>query len=265
MLEARNVTKKYGKKTAVADATFLGERGRIHGLVGENGAGKTTLLKCMAGIYRPEGGSITYDGKPVYDNEKMLERVAFISDSQEFFSIYTAKGLLRFYQKCYPDFQMDQFMKLNQKFDIDLKKGIGAMSKGQKMRFSFMLAIARRPDYILMDEPTDGLDAGSRKYLKDILIEETEKRELGVVLSSHDLNGMEMLCDEVSFMKRGRIQIHSDMDDVIEGVQKWQGELAGEDMEKLKKEIPLFDIQQMGRVVTFQTMGNAAENEEKLV
>jgi len=86
-----------------------------------------------------------------------------------------------------------------------------------------------------------------------------------VVLSSHDLNGMEMLCDEVSFMKRGRIQIHSDMDDVIEGVQKWQGELAGEDMEKLKKEIPLFDIQQMGRVVTFQTMGNAAENEEKLV
>lgn len=70
MLEARNVTKKYGKKTAVADATFLGERGRIHGLVGENGAGKTTLLKCMAGIYRPEGGSITYDGKPVYDNEK---------------------------------------------------------------------------------------------------------------------------------------------------------------------------------------------------
>ena len=92
MLEARNVTKKYGKKTAVADATFLGERGRIHGLVGENGAGKTTLLKCMAGIYRPEGGSITYDGKPVYDNEKMLERVAFISDSQEFFSIYTAKG-----------------------------------------------------------------------------------------------------------------------------------------------------------------------------
>ena len=96
MLEARNVTKKYGKKTAVADATFLGERGRIHGLVGENGAGKTTLLKCMAGIYRPEGGSITYDGKPVYDNEKMLERVAFISDSQEFFSIYTAKGLLRF-------------------------------------------------------------------------------------------------------------------------------------------------------------------------
>ena len=113
MLEARNVTKKYGKKTAVADVTFLGERGRIHGLVGENGAGKTTLLKCMAGIYRPEGGSITYDGKPVYDNEKMLERVAFISDSQEFFSIYTAKGLLRFYQKCYPDFQMDQFMKLN--------------------------------------------------------------------------------------------------------------------------------------------------------
>ena len=68
MLEARNVTKKYGKKTAVADATFLGERGRIHGLVGENGAGKTTLLKCMAGIYRPEGGSITYYGKPVYDN-----------------------------------------------------------------------------------------------------------------------------------------------------------------------------------------------------
>ena len=66
-------------------------------------------------------------------------------------------------------------------------------------------------------------------------------------------------------MKWGRIQIHSDMDDVIEGVQKWQGELAGEGMEKLKKEIPLFDIQQMGRVVTFQTMGNAAENEEKLV
>ena len=215
MLDIKGVKKSYGEFQL--DCSLNVEKGRITGLVGENGAGKTTLLKCMAGIYRPEGGSITYDGKPVYDNEKMLERVAFISDSQEFFSIYTAKGLLRFYQKCYPDFQMDQFMKLNQKFDIDLKKGIGAMSKGQKMRFSFMLAIARRPDYILMDEPTDGLDAGSRKYLKDILMEETEKRELGVVLSSHDLNGMEMLCDEVSFMKRGRIQIHSDMDDVIEG------------------------------------------------
>ena len=264
MLEAKNVTKKYGKKIAVADATVLADRGRIHGLVGENGAGKTTLLKCMAGIYRPESGSITYDKEAIYDNEETLQRVAFISDSQEFFSIYSVRGLLKLYQKCYPDFQMDQFMKLNQKFGVDLKKGIGSLSKGQKMRLSFMLAIARRPAYILMDEPTDGLDVGSRSYLKDVLIEETEKRELCVILSSHDLNGLEMLCDEVSFMKQGRIQRHSDMDDVIESVQKWQVEIGQDELERVRKQIGLYAIKQMGRLVTFQTMGNAAETEQML-
>ena len=126
----------------------------------------------------------------------MLERVAFISDSQEFFSIYTAKGLLRFYQKCYPDFQMDQFMNLNQKFDIDLKKGIGAMSKGQKMRFSFMLAIARRPDYILMDEPTDGLDAGSRAFLYDFL-SQLKKAGKTLIMATHDEQLIRDLADQV--------------------------------------------------------------------
>ena len=105
---------------------------------------------------------------------------------------------------------------------------------------------------------------GSRSYLKDVLSEETEKRELCVILSSHDLNGLEMLCDEVSFMKQGTIQRHSDMDDVIESVQKWQGELGQDELEKIRKQIGLYAVKLMGRLVTFQTIGNAAETEQML-
>lgn len=265
MIKVEKLWKGYNGVRAVCDMNLTVEKGEIRGLIGSNGAGKTTLLKCVAGIYRPDEGKVSYDEKEIYDTPEVKQRVAYVSDSQEFISMYSVSGLIRLYKIFYPDFSLEKFYTLNEKFGLDGKKIVGNLSKGQKTKLAFMLAVAQNAEYLIMDEPESGLDAESRKLFRDTLIEEVEKNRLGVILSSHNLSGIEQLCDSLTLMDKGTVVWQGSLDEIMESVQKWQAAWENPEIPEKLTEPKIEICSQIGKVTEFYTRGNKEENLNRLL
>ena len=175
MLEIKNLQKGYNNRPFIHGINICIRRGEIHGLIGANGAGKTTLLKCATGIYKPAQGSVKYDEQDIYDNPEVKAKVAYVSEQLDFIKIYSVAGMAAYYQNFYETFSGKKFDDLVNHFGIDPKKNIGTLSKGQRSKLNFVLAIAQQPEYLIMDEPESGMDAESRAMFRDILIEEVER------------------------------------------------------------------------------------------
>lgn len=214
MLEVKNVYKSYNKNEVLKDISLTVMQGEIHGLIGENSAGKTTLIKCVTGIYMTDAGEILYDGKPVYDNPEVKERIGYVADYNEYIKYYTVSQMVHMYEKFYPTFNKEKFNDFNQIFELSVDKRIMTFSKGQKMRLAFMLEVAKEPDYLILDEPTSGLDPVAKAKFFEMLINEVEQREIGVLISSHNLDGLEKICDSVTMMHEGVVERQMSMEDM---------------------------------------------------
>lgn len=264
MIKVEKARKAYNKVMVMKSIDMVVDRGEIHGIVGPNGAGKTTLLKCLAGIYRTDEGRISYDGKEIYDMPEVKQKVAYVSDSQEFISIYSVSGIIKLYQNFYGNFSVEKFDELNEKFQLNKKKTIGNLSKGQKMKLAFMLAVAQGSEYLIMDEPESGLDVESQQLFRNILIDEVDKRQLGVVVSSHNLTGIEKLCDSLSIMKEGKVIWQGELDKLMEGAQKWQAVWSNPQMPEEASGLQIRVCGQIGKLMEFYTLGDREENIELL-
>ena len=251
MLEIKGLTKNFGSFCAVNDFSLAADKGSIHGIIGENGAGKTTVIKCITGIYRPDNGSVRLDGADIYENPSAKIKIGYVADSNTMFEDYTAKQMCDFFAEVYPDFDKEKFDRLNETFKLDMKRRVGRLSKGQQMRLSFMLAIAQNPELLVLDEPTSGLDALAKKQLTDILIDEVDKNELTVIISSHHLSELEKLCDEITIMQNGGIEYQSNIDDLKAKVKKLQVIFdKAPDLEVLKES---FGVERLGSVYYLTT------------
>ena len=206
MIKINDVTKRYEKKTAVSNVSLQIDKGQIHGLIGENSAGKTTLIKCIVGIYTPDEGSITLDGKDVYDNVDAKKRIAYVGDYAQFVPFYTVSAVLKMYARFYDTFSIDKFNKYNEIYKIPLKSVANNLSKGQKMRLNIMLEMSKGAEYIIMDEPASGLDPIAKTQFFDMLIREVEVNGTGIFISSHNLQSLEKICDVVTVMHQGEIE-----------------------------------------------------------
>ena len=206
MIKINDVTKRYEKKTAVSNVSLQIDKGQIHGLIGENSAGKTTLIKCIVGIYTPDEGSITLDGKDVYDNVDAKKRIAYVGDYAQFVPFYTVSAVLKMCARFYDTFSIDKFNKYNEIYKIPLKSVANNLSKGQKMRLNIMLEMSKRAEYIIMDEPASGLDPIAKTQFFDMLIREVEENGTGIFISSHNLQSLEKICDVVTVMHQGEIE-----------------------------------------------------------
>lgn len=213
MLEIKNVYKSYNRNNVLKDISLNVLPGEIHGLIGENSAGKTTLIKCVAGVYKADKGEILYDGKPIYDNPEVKERVGYVADYNDYIKYYTVSKMVHMYETFYPAFNKSKFNEFNQIFKLPVNKRISALSKGQKMRLAFMLETAKEPDYLILDEPTSGLDPVAKAKFFELLINEVEQREIGVLISSHNLEGLEKICDSVTMMHQGEVEQQMSMED----------------------------------------------------
>jgi ABC-2 type transport system ATP-binding protein len=214
MLEIKNVYKGYNKDMVLHDVSLTVMPGEIHGLIGENSAGKTTLIKCAAGIYRTDKGDITYDGEPIFDNPAVKERIGYVADYNDYIKYYTVSQMVHMYEDFYPKFNKEKFNDFNQIFQLPVNKRILSLSKGQKMRLAFMLETAKEPDYLILDEPTSGLDPVAKAKFFELLINEVEQREIGVLISSHNLDGLERICDSVTMMHQGVVERQMSMEDM---------------------------------------------------
>lgn len=223
MIEIKNLTKYFGTFRALDNATLTVEKGAVYGLVGPNGAGKSTLIRHLTGIYRPDQGTITVDGKPVFDNPEVKRRMLCIYDDIYYYMHATTRDLMKFYRGIYPTFDMERYEKLKAVFhEVDEKMPLRSLSKGMLKQSAFWLSMSCRPELLVLDEPVDGLDPVMRRQVWSILLSDVAEYGTTVLLSSHNLRELEDVCDHVGIMHHGRVLLQRSLSELQDTTTKLQ-------------------------------------------
>ena len=254
MIKVNNVVKTFDGFRALDGLTMEVEKGSIYGLVGPNGAGKSTILRHITGIYRPDSGTITVDGAPVYENPAVKSRVAFIPDDLYYFLSASTRDMMKFYRGLYPAFDDKRYQVLKEAFPaVDEKQPIRRLSKGMQKQSAFWLALSCRPDYLLLDEPVDGLDPVMRRQVWSLLMGDVAEYGTTVVVSSHNLRELEDVCDYVGIMNRGKMLLEKSLADMQGSTVKLQ--LVGD----APQELDILNATVSGRLKTLIVRGEAEE------
>jgi len=197
-------------------------KGSIYGLVGTNGAGKTTLIKHVTGILKQDGGSITIEDASVYENLEIKRRTGYIPDDLYFFASYNLKESARFYRSIYPGWNEERYAQMAKRFELSEKRKLSKFSKGMQKQAAFILTMSSMPDYLILDEPIDGLDPIIRKLVWKYVVEDVAEREMTVLVSSHNLREMEGICDSIGILSKGKMMIERDLDELKSDIHKIQ-------------------------------------------
>ncbi|MCR4567778.1 MAG: ABC transporter ATP-binding protein [Pseudobutyrivibrio sp.] len=264
MIEVKNVTKKFGDFIALDDFSMHVERGAIYGLVGPNGAGKTTLIRHLCGVFKQDAGEVLIDGQNVFENAALKQKMTIIPDDIFYFIQSNTKDLMKFYKDMYPSFDEAYFNKIASCFPtIDMKKVVRSLSKGMQKQVAFMLAIAARPELMILDEPVDGLDPVMRRQIWSLIMADVAENGLTVLVSSHNLRELEDVCDHVGIMNNGKLLIERSLDDLQTSVTKIQIAFDNDEMPKLPSDIEVLRKISNGRVHTLIVKGepHVAERE----
>lgn len=259
MIVARNVVKSFDDFQALRGTTLHVKRGSVYGLVGPNGAGKSTIIRHLTGIYRQDAGEVYIDGEPIWENSAIKQRIAYIPDDIFYFHGSNIDGMCKFYRSIYKNFDINLFRQLGEYFPkIDRKKKIRSLSKGMQKQVAFWLAIASKPDVLILDEPVDGLDPVMRKQVWSILMNEVAERNVTVLVSSHNLRELEDVCDHVGIMSEGSVILERSLAEMQENTIKIQMAFDGEmpDMSDIRD---ILHVSYSGRVITVIAKGNSAQ------
>lgn len=241
--------------------------GCIYGFVGSNGAGKSTLLRVISGIYRPDSGSVTIDGKAVYDQPQAKENIFFVSDETVQFSRLSVNDLKGFFKLTYPRFDEEVFDELVTKLDLPRKKPLSQFSKGMKRQAIVAAALASRTKYILLDEAFDGLDPAMRRLIRTMIVDDIFDRGATLIVSSHNVTEIGELCDKAMLLHKGEVIFAKDIDDVREGFEKVQIALPEGELDRSAIEnagVEVLSFRNLGRVSTVITKGDKADITAKL-
>ena len=211
MIRVLDVTKRFEDTLALDGLTMTVPKGSIYGLMGLNGAGKTTIIKHLAGFLKEDEGDITIDGEYVMDNEELKKRVVFIPDDLFFFRSYSMKEMAAYFSRIYPAWDQERFEAMASDFQLNTGSNIGKFSKGMKKQAAFCLAMATMPEYLILDEPVDGLDPIVRHKLWHYIMADVADREMTVLISSHNAKEMEDVCNYIGIMSHGKMVLEGDL------------------------------------------------------
>jgi len=222
MIKVNSLEKSFDGFKALSDLNLNVKKGSIYGLVGTNGAGKTTLIKHVMGILKPDRGEILVEGIPVFENIPIKERMGYIPDDLYFFSTYNLKESAKFYRSVYPNWNQDRYHHMVKQFELNEKRKLSKFSKGMQKQAAFILTMSCMPDYLVLDEPIDGLDPIIRKLVWKYIVEDVAEREMTVLVSSHNLRELEGICDSIGILSKGKMMIERDLDELKSDIHKIQ-------------------------------------------
>ena len=202
MLESRELTKKFGAKTAVDGVTVKMDPGHIYAMLGPNGSGKTTWMKMAAGLSKPTSGEILFEGKPVGIESR--KEVAYMSTEPYFYSWMSVADAGKYYEDFFEDFSMDRFRALLERMELSEKDKIKALSSGMVAKMKIALTLARDAKVYMLDEPFNGIDLLARDEIRAAILEAVTKQKL-LLLSSHLVEEMEAIADRAMFIRQGKL------------------------------------------------------------
>ncbi len=259
MIEIKNVVKTFDGFRALDGLTMTVPHGAVYGLVGPNGAGKSTIIRHLAGIYRQDSGDVLVDGQPVYENTAVKSRMAVIGDDWYYFPQASIQEMARFYGGIYPQFNWERYEKLKSVFPLDEKLMLRRMSKGMQKQAAFWLTVCCMPEYLILDEPVDGLDPVMRRQVWSLLLGDVAERGTTVLVSSHNLRELEDVCDHVGILNHGKVLLERSLSDLQDNTVKLQVAYQGVTEPPLPAELNILHRSHVGRVYTYIVRGSSQE------
>jgi len=215
VLEATDLAKRYGRTTALHDCTLAIPEGHVVGLVGPNGAGKTTLLHLAVGLLSPTSGAISVLGRPPAADAVQLGRVGFVAQDTPTYARLSVADHLRLGAHTNPTWDGALARERVDDLDLDPRQRAGSLSGGQRAQLALTLAIAKRPELLMLDEPVASLDPLARRDFLGDLMEVVADREVSVVLSSHLVGDLERVCDYLVILASSRVQVAGEVDHLL--------------------------------------------------
>ncbi len=215
VLEAAGLGKRYGRRWGLRDCTLAIPSGRIVGLVGPNGAGKTTLLHMAVGLLTPTTGTIEVLGSRPASDQSQLDRIGFVAQDTPLYAQLSVGDHLRFGARTSRGWDKDLAQERIDQLDLDLDQRAGSLSGGQRAQLALTLAVSKRPELLLLDEPVASLDPLARRDFLKGLMEVVAEQEVSVVLSSHLLADLERVCDYLIILAASRVQLIGDVEELL--------------------------------------------------
>lgn len=222
MIKAENITKKFDDFTALDSINLSVNTGSIFGLVGSNGAGKSTLMRIMSGVYAPDGGKITIDGQDIAGNPGARKNLIYVPDELYFLPNANMNSMAKLCKNTRAQFDENEYRALAEKFEASLTKPIRSMSKGMKRQAALILALASKPDILLIDETFDGLDVIKRHGMREEMCKAVADRGLTVIMATHSMREVDDMCDSIAMLHKGKITVQSELDDAKTSLVKVQ-------------------------------------------
>jgi ABC-2 type transport system ATP-binding protein len=249
LIEARDLTKRYGAHVALDRANFTVESGRIVGLIGPNGAGKTTALRAVLGLTSYEGQLQVLGREPLRDRTALMHDACFIADVAVLPSWLRVDHAIDFVAGVHPRFRRDRAMALLAKTQIGGKRRMRELSKGMKTQVHLALTMAIDAKLLVLDEPTLGLDILARSAFYDALVNDYMDETRTILITTHQVEEVENLLTDVLFIDKGRIVVDSSLDDIASRYAAVA--VAAQHLEAARAERPFFERRILGKVVLY--------------
>lgn len=232
-MDVQQLTFRYGRKTIIERLNFSIPTGQIIGLIGENGSGKSTLLKLMAGLLKPTSGTVTLHGEPV--TRRSATKIAYQPDTDLFHDKLTGDEVFDFYATQFTDFSIEKARDVAMFLQVPTNVVLGKLSKGNRARIKMATFLAREATLYLFDEPFAGLDPLARESLMKAIIKFIDTTDCSVVLSTHEVNEVEPILDQVMILKDGHLCAMDNLEEIRdargEDAVSWMKNLYGKQVQ----------------------------------
>jgi len=261
-IEAKNLTLKYGRQTALNNLTFrLGEN-KIYGLLGRNGAGKTSLLSLIASFREPTSGTLTVGGQIPFENRAIMQQVIFVHDMVCKDGCEKVKEMLETVARYRPNYDRDYAADLVARFNLPLDKEVKYLSKGMQAALNVTMGLASRSPVTIFDEAYLGMDAPTREIFYQALLEDQSKHPRIIILSTHLVSEMDYLFDEILILHRGNLLLQEDYESLISRGASVTGDATAVDDFVRGKTV--LSAKQLGRTKSVMIYGELTESERRL-
>jgi ABC-2 type transport system ATP-binding protein len=215
LLRIHHLSKSFGRKKVLKDFDLAIESGRVYGLLGRNGEGKTTLARILMGVIPADGGELLYKGRRIGFRDSTYKReFGYVPEDPFFYEDMTVRGLLDFNSRFYPKWDWKRAAADLERFSLEPKSKVGTLSRGTKLKLGLAVALAAAPEFLILDDPTSGLDVPTRQDFLREIIRELAASGTTILFATHLVHELERIVERLLILQGGRLVLDEDFEKV---------------------------------------------------